>query len=323
MKQSLLFVPFLLALAALACTGTLTGITGEPVYICPTPVVLTPTPLPTFVPIPGYPTFVPFPTALPPPTVTPYAIRPPAAFYVVLGVGLICLIFMVIVLFSGVKAVWNSFNRLFNAFGQATGGAVISPGAAAVVGVAGAVGAAGLASAVSGSVVGVGSSAMAGATALRSGATPAQAAGLTFGGVEPLADAARAITRLPTLRSTAPGDAAEQFTEGATTRRIARDMPIVGRAAAPLIGASLLTDYNPEKAKYDDKGRLVSRPMLVPAVGERLQDMIYPDGNRPRQADAPSRMPRSGESWLEDEDGELSPTTTAMATTRRCAPMPR
>ncbi|MBK8035397.1 MAG: hypothetical protein IPK17_39025 [Chloroflexi bacterium] len=30
---------------------------------------------------PGYPTLVPFPTALPPPTVTPYAIRPPAAFY--------------------------------------------------------------------------------------------------------------------------------------------------------------------------------------------------------------------------------------------------
>jgi len=30
---------------------------------------------------------------------------------VVLGVGLICLIFMVIVLLSGVKAVWNSFNR--------------------------------------------------------------------------------------------------------------------------------------------------------------------------------------------------------------------
>lgn len=70
-----------LSLAALACTGTLTGITGAPVYVCPTPVVLTPTPLPTLIPIPGYPTFVPFPTALPPPTVTPYAIRPPAAFY--------------------------------------------------------------------------------------------------------------------------------------------------------------------------------------------------------------------------------------------------
>ena len=59
---------------------------------------------------------------------------------VVLGIGLICLIFMVIVLWSGVKAVWNSFNRLFNAFGQATGGAMISPGTAAAITAAGAVG---------------------------------------------------------------------------------------------------------------------------------------------------------------------------------------
>lgn len=80
MKPILLCL-LMLALAALACSGTLTGISSAPVYVCPTPVVLTPTPLPTFVPIPGYPTRVPFPTALPPPTVTPYAIRPPAAFY--------------------------------------------------------------------------------------------------------------------------------------------------------------------------------------------------------------------------------------------------
>jgi hypothetical protein len=240
---------------------------------------------------------------------------------VVLGVGLICLIFMVIVLFSGVKAVWNSFNRLFNAFGQATGGAVISPGAAAVMGAAGAVGAAGIAtnvgagalgmvSSVAGSGVSVGSNLLAGMTALNNGATPAQAAGLTYGGIEPLANAARTLARLPSLRDTPLGDAAEQFTEGATTRRIARDIPIAGRVAGPLIGASLLTDYDPEKAKYDDKGRLVSRPMLVPAVGERLQDMIYPDGKRPRQGGAPSRMARSDESWLEDEDGELFPAFT-------------
>ena len=79
--KPILFAFLILALAALACTGTLTGITGAPVYVCPTPVVNTPVPLPTLVPIPGYPTFVPFPTAPPPPTVTPYAIRPPAAFY--------------------------------------------------------------------------------------------------------------------------------------------------------------------------------------------------------------------------------------------------
>jgi hypothetical protein len=76
-----LFPLLTLALAALACTGALTGITGAPVYVCPTPVYNTPVPPPTLVPIPGYPTFVPLPTALPPPTVTPYAIRPPAAFF--------------------------------------------------------------------------------------------------------------------------------------------------------------------------------------------------------------------------------------------------
>jgi hypothetical protein len=81
MKKSLLLIPVVMGLAALACTGTLTTIPGAPVYVCPTPIVNTPVPLPTLVPIPGYPTFVPFPTALPPPTVTPYAIRPPAAFY--------------------------------------------------------------------------------------------------------------------------------------------------------------------------------------------------------------------------------------------------
>lgn len=81
MKPPLLLVPILLALAILACSGTLTGIIGAPVYVCPTPMVNTPVPLPTLVPIPGYPTLVPFPTALPPPTVTPYAIRPPDPFY--------------------------------------------------------------------------------------------------------------------------------------------------------------------------------------------------------------------------------------------------
>jgi hypothetical protein len=77
----MLIALLMLTLAALACTGTLTGIVSPPVYVCPTPVIVTPIPLPTLVPIPGYPTLVPFPTALPPPTVTPYAIRPPDPFY--------------------------------------------------------------------------------------------------------------------------------------------------------------------------------------------------------------------------------------------------
>ena len=222
---------------------------------------------------------------------------------VVLGVGLICLIFMVIVLFSGVKAVWNSFNRLFNAFGQATGGAVMSPGAAAITTALGAAGVVGVAGLAAGGAASIGSSAMAGATALRSGATPAQAAGLTFGGVSPLADAARQLIRLPGLRGTALGDAAEQFTEGAVTRRVARHVPLMGRVLGPAVGAKLLTDYDPEAAEYDDKGRLIRRPMLVPAVGAGLETMTYPRGKYPRNHTA-----RDEESeWIEDENGELFP----------------
>jgi hypothetical protein len=202
---------------------------------------------------------------------------------VVLGIGLLCLIFMVIVLFSGLKAVWNSFNRLFNAFGQVTGGAVISPGAATIMTAAGAVGAAGLAAVATGTVVGVGSSALAGATALHNGATPAQAAGLTFGGLQPLADATRTLTRLPGLRTTPLGEAAAQFSEGAATRYVADQVPGIGRALGPLVGAKLLTDYDPAQAEVDAQGRLLRRPMLVPAVGAGLERLTYPLGTQPTE----------------------------------------
>ncbi len=202
---------------------------------------------------------------------------------VVLGIGLLCLIFMVIVLFSGLKAVWNSFNRLFNAFGQVTGGAVISPGAATIMTAAGAVGAAGLAAVATGTVVGVGSSALAGATALHNGATPAQAAGLTFGGLQPLAEATRTLTRLPGLRATPLGEAAAQFSEGAATRRVTGTLPGVGRALGPLVGAKLLTDYDPAQAEVDAQGRLIRRPMLVPAVGAGLERLTYPLGKQPTE----------------------------------------
>jgi hypothetical protein len=219
---------------------------------------------------------------------------------VVLGVGLICLIFMLIVLLSGVKAVWNSFNRLFNAFGQATGGVMLSPGAAAITSAAGAASVTGLAA---GGAVSIGSSALAGATALRSGATAAQAAGLTFGGVSPLADAARTLIRLPALRGTALGDAAEQFTEGAVTRRVAQAVPLLGGVLGPTLGAKLLTDYDPQAAEYDDKGRLIRRPMLVPAVGAGLEALTYPSGKAPRKRVAPDDQSE----WIEDEDGDLFP----------------
>lgn len=229
---------------------------------------------------------------------------------VVLGIGLICLIFMVIVLWSGIKAVWNSFNRLFNAFGQATGGAVISPGTATIMTAAGAVGAAGvaagaagIASSMAGSAVSIGSNALAGRTALQAGATMAQSAGVTFGGIQPLAGAARSLTHLPGLRGTALGEIAEQFTEGAVTRRIARDVPLVGRVTGPLMGAALLTDRDPGHEEYDNQGRPLGRPMLVPAIGAGLEKWTTPAGERRRS----SMLDDEFDTWLETEDGDLIP----------------
>lgn len=203
---------------------------------------------------------------------------------VVLGIGLICLIFMVIVLWSGVKAVWNSFNRLFNAFGQATGGAVLSPGTAAAITAVGAAGAGAAtlstASSLIGGTVSVGSNALAGMTALQQGATPAQAAGLALGDSRRLFAAARTLAYLPGLRGTELGAAAEQFTEGALTQRVAADVPLVGRVTGPLVGALLLTDRDPDVAETDRQGRILSRPMLVPAVAENLASWTTPRGKQ-------------------------------------------
>ena len=65
-------------------------------------------------------------------------------------------------LWSGIKAVWNSFNRLFGAIGQATGGVMVAPGTMAVGAAA-----AGAAVATGGAALAanVGSSALAGLSA--------------------------------------------------------------------------------------------------------------------------------------------------------------
>ncbi|MDX2139391.1 MAG: hypothetical protein SF123_15005 [Chloroflexota bacterium] len=207
---------------------------------------------------------------------------------VVLGVGLICLVFMLITLWSGVKAVWNSFNRLFSAFSQAAGGTIITPAqagsAAATAGVMAA-----------GGALAIGSSSLAGMTAMDMGATRAQTAGLTLGGVTPLTSAARTLAYLPGVRNTALGEAAEQFLEGATTRRV----------AGPVLGMMLLTDRDPASADYDDKGRVVGRPMLVPAVGDLLDGWTLPRGaKRKRGALQPD------DELFEDEDGNLVSTFT-------------
>lgn len=215
---------------------------------------------------------------------------------VVLGVGLICLIFMLIVLWSGVKAVWNSLNRLFNSMGQATGGVIMSPGTAAIA-------TAGAGAVATAATVSVGSGAMAGMTALRSGATLSQAAGVSFGGSRTLGGAARTLAYLPGVRNTSLGEAAEQFTEGSITRQVARNVPVVGRVTGPMVGTMLLTDRNPDNAEYDDQGRILNRPMLVPAVGEGLENWTVPRGAR-------RRNPGSVDpEFIEDENGEMLPVS--------------
>ncbi|MBN8590751.1 MAG: hypothetical protein J0M33_03290 [Anaerolineae bacterium] len=207
---------------------------------------------------------------------------------VVLGVGLICLVFMLITLWSGVKAVWNSFNRLFSAFSQAAGGTILTPAQAG-----GAVATAGVMAA--GGAVAIGSSSLAGMTTMDMGATRAQTAGLTLGGVTPLTSAARTLAYLPGVRNTALGEAAEQFLEGATTRRV----------AGPVLGMMLLSDRDPGAADYDEKGRVVGRPMLVPAVGEMLEGWTLPSGAKRK----PNALTPEDD-LFEDEAGDIISTFT-------------
>lgn len=216
----------------------------------------------------------------------------------IIGIGLISLVFIVITMWSGIKAVWNSFNRLFNAMGQVSGGVLLTPGSVTSAAVTGATAAATGGASL---MTSVGSNALAGMTALNNGATTAQAAGLMFGGFGSLSGAARTLTHLPGLRGTALGDAAEQFTEGAVTRQVARNIPLIGRTAGPLVGAALLSDRDPEQAEYDEYGRVISRPMLVPAVGEALESWTLPKGAKRRRGTPDS----GGMEWFEDENGEM------------------
>nr|MBA3873196.1 hypothetical protein [Anaerolineae bacterium] len=169
----------------------------------------------------------------------------------------------------------------------ASGGVFITPGAAAAL-------TAGAGAAVISGTLAVGSNALSGMNALVQGATPAQAAGLALGGVQQITSAARTLAYLPGVRNTPLGDAAEQFTEGATTRRV----------VGPLFGTALLTDRDPAAADYDDQGRVTSRPMLIPAVGEALESWTVPIGSQ-RKRDATGMSVAEG--WYEDEDGQFTP----------------
>ncbi|MDX1992950.1 MAG: hypothetical protein SF029_11190 [bacterium] len=228
----------------------------------------------------------------------------------IIGIGLICLVFIVITMWSGVKAVWNSFNRLFGAMGQVAGGVFVTPGAltSAATTSAAAVATGGASLAVS-----AGANSLAGMNALYNGATPAQAAGLAFGGSQVLHGVTRTLAHMPGLRGTSLGEAAEQFAEGSVTRQVARHIPIVGRVTGPLVGAKLLTDRDPEKATYDDYGHVIARPMLVPAVGKKLESWTTPLRGRKRKR---GEGTADDVDWFEDEEGNLTPTFRPVAPRR-------
>ena len=199
---------------------------------------------------------------------------------VVLGVSLLCTIFILVLLWSGIKAVWNSFNRLFGAIGQVTGGVMVAPGTMAV-GAAGAGVAAGVGATAA--AVNVGSSVLAGATAVQSGATVSQTAGVMLGGSRRLQSAARTLAYLPGTRNTPIGQMADEFTEGSVLRQVGQSIPLVGGVAGPVIGASLLSERSEQRKR--------KRSMDLPAEPERDEaEATAPDRpTRPRRM-GPHRM---------------------------------
>ncbi len=206
-----------------------------------------------------------------------------------MSVSVVALVMLIIILVSGLKAVWSAFNRLFEAFGQASGGVFLSPGQAgsAVAGAAISMGGAAVTGGLSlaSGAMSLTGSAAGGAQALSSGATWAQAAGVTFGGSKALDGAAYHLARLPGLTDTALGEAANQYIEGASTRRVGDTLlgaaPGVGgtlsRLGGASLGAALLTDRNPDhaEANIDERGQVYwKQPMLRPKTDESMASFL-------------------------------------------------
>ncbi|MBK8035396.1 MAG: hypothetical protein IPK17_39020 [Chloroflexi bacterium] len=204
---------------------------------------------------------------------------------VVLGIGLLCLIFMVIVLFSGVRAVWNRSTGCSPPSVRRPAARSSAPArrprcaACAAARWRGRRG-------PGGGLMGVTASAW-------RGAAPAGWGDPGAGGRVDLRRRAAGGRRgagarlLPGVRGTALGDAAEQFAEGAPSRRVARDVPGSGRAAGPLLGATLLTDRDPEEAEVDDQGRLIGGRCSSRRSVQVWRAVTYPRGAR-----------RSGMNWM-------------------------
>ncbi|MBK8030489.1 MAG: hypothetical protein IPK17_13485 [Chloroflexi bacterium] len=70
-------------------------------------------------------------------------------------------------------------------------------------------------------------------------------------------------------------------------------MPGVGPRSGHWSARSCSPDYDPAQAEVDAQGRLLRRPMLVPAVGAGLERLTYPLGKQPIEtADAGSELLR-------------------------------
>jgi len=189
---------------------------------------------------------------------------------VVLGVSLLCTIFILVLLWSGVKAVWNSFNRLFGSIGQVTGGVMAAPGVVGL-GLAGAGVAAGVGATAA--AANVGSSALAGISALNNGATVSQAAGVMLGGSRGLQTAARTLAYLPGTRNTDISRMADEFTEGAVLRQVGQSIPLLGGVAGPILAAQMLSDRSEQpKAK---------RGISLPAEPVETEEQPLTRRNRP------------------------------------------
>ena len=236
---------------------------------------------------------------------------------ITMAVSLVMLIMMLILLVSGLKAIWNGFNHLFEAFSQASGGVFISPGQAATsvastaLSVGGAAATGGL-SLLSGAAA-AGGSVAGGVQALNSGATWAQAAGVTLGGSKALDGAAYHLARLPGLRETALGEAATQYVEGSSVRQVGSSLlgagpgvgGVLGRVAGASLGAKLLTDHNPEQAEasVDAQGNPYwKQPMLHPQMDKAMTSLLSGPTWQPGQS---ASIGRGGTTFQEADGSPL------------------
>lgn len=203
------------------------------------------------------------------------------------------LFIFVMLLQSAMKAVWNAFNRLFEAVGMVTR-ARVTPGETLIGGVqAGA-------ALVSGGATLAGNLGGA-AAALANGGTWAQAAGVAMGGNRALDGAAWQLTRLPGVRNTVVGEVAEQFVEGSAAARAGQALVgaipgggAIGALTGPSVGTAFLTDRDRqrEQAYLDEQGQVYwQAPLLHNSMNNQVETLTR---GPMWESDASARIGRGG-----------------------------